>query len=59
MTKKCSVCKEIVLMPFVCSYCGLIHCGNHRQPENHKCCGYGFSNGIPIYQAHKNRRVKI
>jgi len=36
----CSVCGEGVNdLPYVCNYCGQIHCVHHRLPESHDCLG--------------------
>ena len=35
--KKCIICGKIELLPFKCSYCKNIYCGEHRLPENHNC----------------------
>lgn len=34
---KCQLCKEEVLLPFQCNYCGQYFCGDHRLPEKHLC----------------------
>lgn len=36
---RCSVCGRDVDMPYRCSYCGSLHCQEHRLPESHACSG--------------------
>jgi Zn-dependent protease len=36
-TAKCKQCGEEVVMPFKCTYCGGLFCGEHRLPERHNC----------------------
>ncbi|MCX8201988.1 MAG: hypothetical protein N3H84_07810 [Candidatus Caldarchaeum sp.] len=36
---KCSVCDADEMLPFRCSYCGLVFCSAHRLPEKHGCVG--------------------
>ena len=33
----CAVCGAEEFIPYVCRYCGRIHCVHHRLPENHEC----------------------
>lgn len=33
----CAVCGAEEFIPYVCRYCGRIHCVYHRLPENHEC----------------------
>lgn len=35
----CDKCGKEVALPYKCSYCGGIFCGEHRLPENHECRG--------------------
>jgi Zn-dependent protease len=33
----CAVCGAEEFIPYVCRYCGGVHCVYHRLPENHEC----------------------
>jgi len=33
----CAVCGAEEFIPYVCRYCGRVHCVYHRLPENHEC----------------------
>ncbi len=33
----CTVCGAEEFIPYVCRYCGSVHCVYHRLPENHDC----------------------
>ena len=33
----CAVCGAEEFIPYVCRYCGRVHCVYHRLPENHDC----------------------
>src|SRR5712692_1359049 len=33
----CAVCGAEEFIPYVCRYCGRVHCVYHRLPENHTC----------------------
>jgi Zn-dependent protease len=33
----CTVCGAEEFIPYVCRYCGGVHCVYHRLPENHEC----------------------
>ena len=34
----CYFCKDKVDdLPYRCTFCGMVFCGNHRLPENHEC----------------------
>ena len=34
----CYFCKDKVDdIPYRCTFCGMVFCGNHRLPENHEC----------------------
>lgn len=33
----CAVCGAEEFIPYVCRYCGRVHCVLHRLPENHEC----------------------
>ncbi len=35
--ERCAVCGAEEFIPYVCRYCGRIHCVYHRLPENHDC----------------------
>ncbi|MDG6910286.1 MAG: hypothetical protein JRN08_07950 [Nitrososphaerota archaeon] len=35
----CEHCGKDESLPFVCNYCGGVHCGDHRLPEAHQCRG--------------------
>lgn len=35
--ERCAVCGAEEFIPYVCRYCGRIHCVYHRLPENHAC----------------------
>jgi Zn-dependent protease len=35
--ERCAVCGAEEFIPYVCRYCGRIHCVYHRLPENHEC----------------------
>ena len=38
--KKCASCgKEFLSMPFVCKFCTISFCIDHRLPESHNCTG--------------------
>ncbi|MBO0887963.1 hypothetical protein J2P12_02570 [Candidatus Bathyarchaeota archaeon] len=34
---RCAVCGAEEFIPYVCRYCGGVHCVYHRLPENHEC----------------------
>jgi Zn-dependent protease len=34
---RCAVCGAEEFIPYVCRYCGRVHCVYHRLPENHEC----------------------
>lgn len=36
---KCSRCDGDDNLPFTCTYCGNVHCSDHRLPEKHECSG--------------------
>ncbi|MGQ0536723.1 MAG: rhomboid family intramembrane serine protease [Methanobacteriota archaeon] len=36
---RCATCGVQEPMPFVCRYCGELHCNDHRLPEAHECSG--------------------
>jgi Zn-dependent protease len=36
-TTKCKYCGDDVVLPFKCTYCGGLFCGDHRIPESHNC----------------------
>jgi len=48
----CNVCnKEIsIISGFVCSYCKVLVCDDHRIPENHNCCNLDHVNKIQDIQ---------
>lgn len=47
MKKRCAFCEEIIEgLSFSCKYCGKIHCGTHRLPENHECTFILVSNSL-------------
>ncbi len=35
--ERCTVCGAEEFIPYVCRYCGRVHCVYHRLPENHEC----------------------
>lgn len=35
--ERCAVCGAEEFIPYVCRYCGRVHCVYHRLPENHEC----------------------
>ncbi len=35
--ERCAVCGAEEFIPYVCRYCGGVHCVYHRLPENHEC----------------------
>lgn len=35
--ERCAVCGAEEFIPYVCRYCGRVHCVYHRLPENHDC----------------------
>lgn len=35
--ERCAVCGAEEFIPYVCRYCGRVHCVYHRLPENHQC----------------------
>jgi Zn-dependent protease len=35
--ERCAVCGAEEFIPYVCRYCGRVHCVYHRLPENHNC----------------------
>jgi Zn-dependent protease len=35
--ERCAVCGAEEFIPYICRYCGGIHCVYHRLPENHEC----------------------
>jgi len=35
--EKCAVCGAEEFIPYICRYCGGVHCVYHRLPENHNC----------------------
>jgi len=35
--ERCAVCGAEEFIPYVCRYCGHVHCVYHRLPENHEC----------------------
>ncbi len=35
--ERCAVCGAEEFIPYVCRYCGGVHCVYHRLPENHAC----------------------
>lgn len=35
--ERCAVCDAEEFIPYVCRYCGGVHCVYHRLPENHEC----------------------
>ncbi len=35
--ERCTVCGAEEFIPYVCRYCGRVHCVYHRLPENHDC----------------------
>ncbi len=37
LLERCAVCGAEEFIPYVCRYCGGIHCVYHRLPENHAC----------------------
>ena len=37
MEQRCAVCGAEEFIPYVCRYCGRVHCVYHRLPENHEC----------------------
>lgn len=39
LVPRCEVCGRDVDMPYSCSYCGDVHCEDHRLPESHGCAG--------------------
>ena len=41
---QCSLphCKQQDFIPFVCKFCGDIHCVDHARPDNHKCREGGY-----------------
>ena len=50
LKRKCTFCKEQVIMPFHCKYCGEDFCVNHRLPEQHKCPGLLDEKKIKKYE---------
>ena len=37
LMERCAVCDAEEFIPYVCRYCGGVHCVHHRLPENHEC----------------------
>lgn len=37
LMERCAVCDAEEFIPYVCRYCGGVHCVYHRLPENHEC----------------------
>jgi len=35
--ERCAVCGAEEFIPYICRYCGSVHCVYHRLPENHEC----------------------
>jgi len=35
--ERCAVCGAEEFIPYICRYCGGVHCVYHRLPENHEC----------------------
>jgi Zn-dependent protease len=35
--ERCAICGAEEFIPYVCRYCGRVHCVYHRLPENHEC----------------------
>ncbi|MBS3054384.1 MAG: AN1-type zinc finger domain-containing protein [Candidatus Aenigmarchaeota archaeon] len=35
----CTVCGKSEMMPYMCKFCSLEFCSQHRLPENHNCAG--------------------
>ena len=35
--ERCAVCGAEEFIPYICRYCGAVHCVYHRLPENHEC----------------------
>lgn len=35
--ERCAVCGAEEFIPYICRYCGGVHCVYHRLPENHNC----------------------
>ena len=38
-SKKCASCGTVELLPYVCKFCSLPYCTQHRLPERHDCRG--------------------
>ena len=47
---KCKYCGIEVDLPFICKYCGMAYCADHRLPERHEC--------VNLFQA-KPPEVKV
>src|SRR6266700_7447440 len=37
LLERCAVCGAEEFIPYICRYCGGVHCVYHRLPENHAC----------------------
>ena len=35
----CTTCGKSEMMPYMCKFCSLEFCSQHRLPENHNCAG--------------------
>src|SRR5215831_6376628 len=35
--ERCAICSAEEFIPYICRYCGGVHCVYHRLPENHQC----------------------
>ena len=35
--KRCHSCGKQIILPYICKFCGLTYCSNHRLPEQHDC----------------------
>lgn len=49
---QCEICGEEVVLPFKCSYCGGLFCGEHRLPERHNCTD------LPKKNPHRKERTE-
>lgn len=54
----CHFCGKNEPLPFKCSYCGGVFCGDHRIPEKHDCPGSGPVKTIVISKEMEDEMIK-